>query len=106
MKQPKYTCIVLVNNPRRNGYYGSVVAGTVFREIAQKILAISPEIRIAEAEEQPEFRASNLAYVQGAKNELEILCSAMNIPLNITTENDYTVLMPANENGLELQGRI
>lgn len=35
---PKYSCIVVVNNPK-NGYYGGSVAGPVFAEIANKIYA-------------------------------------------------------------------
>lgn len=33
-ENPQYSCIVVIYNPRQNGYYGSDVAGPVFREIA------------------------------------------------------------------------
>jgi cell division protein FtsI (penicillin-binding protein 3) len=33
---PVYTCIVVINNPRKGGFYGAYVAGPVFREIADK----------------------------------------------------------------------
>lgn len=36
---PKYSCIVVVNNPRVNGFYGGGVAAPVFVEIADKIYA-------------------------------------------------------------------
>lgn len=36
---PMYSIIVLINKPRRGGYYGSDVAGPVFREIADYIYA-------------------------------------------------------------------
>ena len=35
-RSPKYSCIVVVSNPRENGFYGGQVAGPVFREIAEK----------------------------------------------------------------------
>jgi len=35
---PKYSLIVVINDPK-NGYYGALVAGPVFREIADKIFA-------------------------------------------------------------------
>lgn len=38
---PMYSCIVLVESPSLKGIYGNVVAGTVFREIADKIYAQS-----------------------------------------------------------------
>jgi cell division protein FtsI (penicillin-binding protein 3) len=36
---PKYTCYVVVNRPSAGIYYGSLVAGPVFREIADKVYA-------------------------------------------------------------------
>ena len=45
--QPKYSCIVVVHEPnKKKGYYGATVAAPVFREIAQKIHATSPENNI------------------------------------------------------------
>ena len=36
--KPLYTCIVVVDNPSTSvGYYGNVVSGNVFREIADKV---------------------------------------------------------------------
>ncbi len=34
---PEYTCIVIVNGPSNNVYYGNQVAGPVFKEIADKV---------------------------------------------------------------------
>lgn len=36
---PLYSCIVVVNAPSNGVYYGNVVAGTVFKEIADKVYA-------------------------------------------------------------------
>lgn len=36
---PKYTCIVVINNPTKGVYYGGSIAGPVFREIADKVYA-------------------------------------------------------------------
>ena len=41
---PKYSCIVVVNSPSKDVYYGNVVAGPVFREIAEKVYATSFEM--------------------------------------------------------------
>jgi cell division protein FtsI (penicillin-binding protein 3) len=35
--QPRYSCIVVVNAPSRDIYYGNVVAGPIFREITDRI---------------------------------------------------------------------
>lgn len=37
--RPEYTCIVVVNGPSNNVYYGNRVAGPVFKEIADKVYA-------------------------------------------------------------------
>jgi cell division protein FtsI (penicillin-binding protein 3) len=36
---PKYSMIVVVNNPKKGSYYAALVAGPVFREIADKLYA-------------------------------------------------------------------
>lgn len=41
---PKYSCIVVVNNPRQRGFYGSGVAAPVFKNIANKVYAMSLDI--------------------------------------------------------------
>lgn len=38
-ENPQYTCIVVVNAPSADAYYGNSVAGPVFKEIADKIYA-------------------------------------------------------------------
>ena len=39
--EPLYSCIVVVNSPSRDVYYGNQVAGPVFLEIARKVYATS-----------------------------------------------------------------
>ncbi len=41
--EPRYSCIVVVNSPTQSGYYGNVVAGPIFREIAEKVYATRSE---------------------------------------------------------------
>ncbi len=38
-ENPLYSCIVVVNSPSNGVYYGNVVAGTVFKEISDKVYA-------------------------------------------------------------------
>ncbi|MCW8968414.1 MAG: penicillin-binding transpeptidase domain-containing protein, partial [Flavobacteriales bacterium] len=38
---PKYTCIVVVNAPSKGVYYGNLVAGPIFKEVADKVYATS-----------------------------------------------------------------
>ncbi len=43
-ESPKYSCIVVINKPRRGGFYGGDVAGPVFREIADNIYRAKPQL--------------------------------------------------------------
>jgi cell division protein FtsI (penicillin-binding protein 3) len=38
-ENPIYSCIVVVNSPSNGVYYGNIVAGTVFKEISDKVYA-------------------------------------------------------------------
>ncbi len=42
---PRYSCIVVVNKPKKGQYYGGSVAAPVFLEIAEKIYATRAEMR-------------------------------------------------------------
>ncbi len=43
-ENPKYSCIVVINSPSNDIYYGSLVAGPVFEEIANKVYATQLDI--------------------------------------------------------------
>lgn len=40
---PKFSCIVVVNSPSSSVYYGNLVAGPIFKEIADKVYATNPD---------------------------------------------------------------
>ncbi len=42
---PKYSCIVVVSAPSNSVYYGNLVAGPVFREVADKVYASSLDMQ-------------------------------------------------------------
>lgn len=50
---PKYSCIIVVSNPRGKKYYGSSVSGPVFKELAEKLYAT----RLGVEEEKGEYQA-------------------------------------------------
>ena len=51
--KPLYSCIVVVDNPSTSvGYYGNVVSGNVFREIADKVYSMASLMRHDEQEEE------------------------------------------------------
>ncbi len=43
--KPLYSCIVVVNAPSKNVYYGNLVAGPIFKEIADKVYSTSLNVQ-------------------------------------------------------------
>lgn len=75
---PKFSCIVVVNSPSRSVYYGNIVAGPIFKEIADKVYATNPEwfpevSRKAQLVELPESKS-------GFKPQLKTVFSSLKIP--------------------------
>ncbi len=48
---PKYSCIVMINNPRSAGYTGGAVAAPPFKEIAAKVFATHIEPKLSDQQE-------------------------------------------------------
>jgi len=76
---PKYSCIVVVSSPSKNVYYGNLVAGPVFKEIADKVYATSFSIhkglKIAENQDEikiPYTKHSNRKELKTVLKELNI----------------------------------
>lgn len=74
---PKYSCIVVVNAPSRNVYYGNLVAGPVFKEIADKVYATSFDIHegleMAESHEDIEIPYTKHSHRKELKTVLDDL---------------------------------
>ncbi len=66
-ENPKYSIIVVVSDPSASGYYGNVVAGPIFKEIADKVYATSLTMHKDVAIEY----AANPITVPVAKNGLQ-----------------------------------
>lgn len=67
---PKYSCIVVVNSPSRNVFYGNVVAGNVFREIADKVFVQNLEMQKQENEQELDIKYKVPVTMDGSKVEL------------------------------------
>lgn len=86
--QPKYSCMVMVNDTRSGVYYGSSVAAPVFRELANKIYATKPDLTehtqvyLAEERKLPTSR-------NGAREHLEAVFKQLGIYANLLTESEW-----------------
>ncbi len=81
-EKPKYSCIVVINKPRRGGFYGGDVAGPVFREIADNIYTAKVELhKPINLGEQPPLAGNALpAYSIGDKEDLKTVFEYLDIP--------------------------
>lgn len=76
--EPKYSMIVVVQNPR-NGYYAASVAGPVFSEVAQRIYASDMDMyqgvassQLMQASVSPETKAGSLEAAKTLYQEFDI----------------------------------
>lgn len=78
---PRYTCIVVVSSPSQRGIYGNVVAGPVFREIADKIYSNRLELQHAVAQVDTIFRTP--VTFSGDRTDLLTVFDALNVPIQV-----------------------
>lgn len=96
---PKYSCIVVVNSPSRYVYYGNLVAGPVFLEIARKIYATNLELHtpIVAENKQPEIPYSKTGKHQETLTSLKHLgipvSDSANAPWVVTTKHEHSVTL-------------
>ncbi|MFH2142503.1 MAG: penicillin-binding protein [Bacteroidota bacterium] len=74
---PKYSCIVVVNSPSKDVYYGNIVAGPVFKEIADKVYSTNLELH--ESLHKPAIDADIPICSNSSKEDLVKTLKALNI---------------------------
>ena len=95
---PKYTCIVVVNAPSRNVYYGNLVAGPIFKEVADKVYASSIEIH-DEIKVSSHLAKSKIPYAKdGFYEDLEKVYSTFGVK---TSADTYAGDWVKTQTGLE-----
>lgn len=85
---PKYSCIVIVYEPKRKGYYGGVVAAPVFKDIADKIYASDPELKKYLKKSRTNVNNQNIAN-NGYSEDIDNLCKQFNLPIPLNSGKQY-----------------
>ncbi len=80
-EKPKYSCIVVVNAPTNDVYYGNLVAGPVFQEISRKVYATSLDIQ-QELVSEEGYLAEIPFSKNGHRAALEKVIKELDIPLS------------------------
>lgn len=106
-KNPKYSCIVIVNEPSNSQYYGNAVAGPVFKEIADKVYATRPDMvdpldeKLAKNEELVPYTFS------GNKEDLLTILNLFDVPQeNLSGKNSQWVVTTKLDDKVKMQNRI
>ena len=89
---PKYSLIVVVNNPRKGTYYAASVAGPVFREIADRVYA--SDVNMYDALKDQKF-AGNLKMPEsktGEKKATQNVYKSFGIKALFASNSDYVMV--------------
>lgn len=100
--KPLYTCIVVVDNPSTSvGYYGNIVSGNVFREIADKIYSMASLMRHDDSEVEID---KTLPISQNGMKQ-DFLTIYDNLGIDVTDEagNAEWVITSRNKEGKEFE---
>jgi cell division protein FtsI (penicillin-binding protein 3) len=100
---PKYSCIVVVNNPAQGKYYGGSVAAPVFKEIADKVYATHLDIYQEVEEAVTEQHVPRMMY--GNHQDIMWLCEELNIPVSPESDASEWVVNFRETDGIRFAPR-
>ncbi len=100
---PKYSCIVVVNRPRKVGYYASEIAVPVFRDIALKVYAMQPSLN---RKGTPSRKSPKVPpFYAGDYQQVKEVIEYAGYPIDSNSvQTDWTVVLQNKDKAL-LQGR-
>ena len=78
---PLYTCIVIINSPANGTYYGGLVAGPVFKEIAEKVYSSSVDF-IKPVNNQSDLLTAMPEMINTRKEELTSLAKNFGVSVS------------------------
>ncbi len=93
--QPKYSCIVVVNDPKKHAYYGSKIAAPVFKEIVDYCYATDPNL-MKVLNDKPVLASAQIhlpVYEVGYSKDFENVFGYLGLKTRKSTENEWAVIM-------------
>ncbi|AHJ96764.1 penicillin-binding protein [Hymenobacter swuensis] len=100
--EPKYSCIVVIDSPRRGRIYGGTVAAPVFREVADKAMARDAASLRPLLARVP-LAKSRVPFVQaGMQDELSLVFTQLGVSHNGVTGTDDWVRTKADSESASL----
>jgi cell division protein FtsI (penicillin-binding protein 3) len=97
-ENPEYSCIVVVNSPTSDVYYGNLVAGPVFREIANKVYATSLDLQESLYALKDGHLDDPVPYSKnGHRKDLEAVLGELGIPVGGEPEGSWVITRKTGE---------
>ncbi len=104
---PQYSCIVVVNAPSQNVYYGNLVAGPIFKEVADKVYANSLEMHDPLKKAKSYLAASPIPYSKhGKKSDIEKIFSDLNIPMSSKAKDADWIVTQTGDSSVTIAPRV
>lgn len=103
--RPKYSCIVVVNNPSAGRIYGGAVSAPVFQEIADKVYATRLDINDVEVETEWLLAEKPAASPVSHYDDLRILYTGMGYQTTNQSNGSKWAVAGPNGEAIELVGR-
>ncbi len=85
---PKYSCIVVIDDPKGSKIYGSDVAAPVFKEIADKIFSLDMELQQKSLDTRM-VQGVFPVIKSGKLDELQMICNELGISNHVKDEADW-----------------
>lgn len=99
---PLYTCIVIIYNPSKGAYYGGLVAGPVFKEIAEKVYSSSLDF-LAPINNKQTLLTKAPESIKSKNDEMLVVSKALNIPVKSSgTDDNYVSRITADSSSVSL----
>ena len=83
---PRFSCIVVITNPRENGIYGGSTAAPVFRKISDRVYALDKELR---TELIAEVSLDNIKIKNGIESDVLEVMNEFNIKSRVSGGSGY-----------------
>lgn len=84
--KPLYSCIVVINSPSNGIYYGALVAGPVFKEVAEKVYSGSLDFH-HEINTKPTLLSKAPEVIKGKQQDINFVLHSLHIPYAETAGN-------------------
>jgi cell division protein FtsI (penicillin-binding protein 3) len=92
-EDPKYSMIVVINNPSKGVYYGGSIAGPVFKEVADKVYSTRLDFVATKSDS---LLRSAPVYASGNAKELQTIFKLLSVP--VSAEMDQNEWIACRDN--------